>query len=157
MAKKKTQPSEDKKPPVVKVDPFIQQLAVALKSSEILERADRAAHLLSDRDAKENRLDDERKAAKAEISTMETEIRRLSAEVREKVTMRDVDCERQYHYDSKLVKDVRKDTGEVFFERGMTEVECQQQFDFEEGGGKKSGDVDEEFGGGDEGGGEAAE
>lgn len=143
MPKKKTPEQTDKTPPPIKIERFQQNLAVALKPTEVAERADRAAHLLADRDHLEAEFDEQRKHQKARIQSIETEMRRLSSEVREKVTYRDVDCERRFIYAEKLVRDVRTDNGETLMERPMSEQESQRQFDFE---GKKSGDVDDEFG-----------
>lgn len=149
--KKQTEKDDKKELPPVKIERFTQNLAVALRPAEIAERADRAAHLLADRDHLEAEFDEERKHQKAQIQKLETEMRRLSSEVREKVTYRDVDCERRFIYADKLVRDVRSDTGETLHERPMSEQESQRQFDFD----KKSGDVDDEFDTSD--GGEAAE
>lgn len=155
MARKKQtekKPDDTKDAPPVKIERFSQNLAVALKPAEIAERADRAAHLLADRDHLESEFDEQRKHQKAQIQKIETEMRRLSSEVREKVTYRDVECERRFVYADKMVRDVRTDNGETLMERPMSEQESQRQFDFE---GKKSGDVDDEFDTSD--GGEAAE
>lgn len=155
MARKKQSEEKTKEKneaPPVKIERFSQNLAVALKPAEIAERADRAAHLLADRDHLEAEFDEQRKHQKAQIQKLETEMRRLSSEVREKVSYRDVECERRFIYAEKIVRDVRSDTGEMLMERPMSEQESQRQFDFDE---KKSGDVDDEFDTSD--GGEAAE
>ncbi len=147
MARKKKSTEEkatEKGSPPVKIERFSQNLAVALKPAEIAERADRAAHLLADRDHLEAQFDEERKLQKNRVSSLETEMRRLSQEVREKLTYRDVECERRFDYASATVRDVRTDTGEALMERPMSEQEKQRQFDFDD---KKpgGGDVDDEF------------
>lgn len=147
MPRKKTpeeKPTEDKKEmPPIKIERFSQNLAVALKPTEIAERADRAAHLLADRDHLEAQFDEERKLQKNRVSSIENEMRRLSQEVREKLTYRDVDCERRFIYADKVVRDVRADSGETLMERPMSEQESQRQFDFDKKPG--GGDVDDEF------------
>jgi hypothetical protein len=146
MAKKKKAEPEKASPPV-KIERFAQSMMVALKPAEVAERADRAAHLIADRDHLRAEMKMAAKANRARIEELGTEMRRLSSEVREKVTYRDVACERQFHYNEKLVRDVRSDTGEVFAERAMTEQECQRQFEFPEGAPPgPAGDVDDEFG-----------
>lgn len=138
----------------VKVEPYVQQLACGLKREEVEERAQRAAHLLADRDNQEAKFDEERKAQKAVLQRIDNEIRSVSQEVREKVTYRDVKCERRYIYADGKVQDVRLDTGEVFAERAMSDAEKQRDL-FDDGDEKKpgaggaggaGGDVDDEFG-----------
>lgn len=128
----------------VKVEPFTQQLACALRREEVEERAQRAAFLLSDHDNREASFEEERKAQKAVLQRIENEIRAVSQEVREKVTYRDVPCERRFDYTKSLVLDVRLDTGEVVFERPMSDAEKQRDL-FDPPGGAAAADVDDEF------------
>lgn len=146
--KKKNDPAKGEPP--VRIERFSQQLTCALKREEIEERAQRAAHLLSDRDSKEAAFDEEKKTMKNELNKLDLQVRELSKEVREKVTMRDVNCERRFVYSEKVVRDVRLDTGETVFERPMTDTELQTAFDFDKkGDGSGGSDVDDEFGGDD--------
>jgi hypothetical protein len=153
MAKKKPQ---SEKPPEklelpVKIERFTQTLMVALKAHEVAERAERAAHLVSDQDHLKEEYKLIRDAHKTRLSELNTEHRKLSSEVREKVTMREVGCERHFIYATKVVRDIRADTGEVLMERPMSDVESQRELDFPDGGsapgsaGKSGGDVDDEF------------
>lgn len=126
----------------VKIEPFTQQLACALKREEVEERAQRAAHLLADHEKQEASFDEQRKEQKNVLLKIENEIRSVSQEVREKVTYRDVPCERRFDYQRSLVLDVRLDTGEVVYERPMSDAEKQRDL-FDPPGG--AGDVDDEF------------
>lgn len=130
----------------IKVENFARELKVVLKPEEVAERAERAAQLLADRDHAEAELKAHASNVKSRIATMESEMRHLSGEVRTKCTYRNVDCERRYLYDTGMVQEVRMDTGEVLSERAMTEREKQQDLPF--GGG--SGDIDDDFGEGEE-------
>lgn len=138
----------------VKIERFSQSLMVALKQGEIAERAERAAHLLSDRDYLKEEAKLASKARKARIEELDSEMRRLSSEVREKVTTRDVECERHFLYAEKIVRDVRTDTGEELHRRPLTEQECQMHFGFPDdpprGAGTGGGDLDGEFGEGEQ-------
>lgn len=143
-AKKKSPAAPAPGAPPVKVEPFTQQLACGLKREEIEDRAQKAAFLLSDRDNREASFDEERKAQKAVLQRIDNEIRAVSQEVREKVTYRDVACERRFIYAEAKVRDVRLDTGEVVFERPMSDAERQPGL-FDPKGGAGGGDVDDEF------------
>lgn len=75
---------------------------------------------------------------------MGLEIRSLLAEVREKVTYREVACERRFIYAERIVRDVRLDTGEPLTERPMSEQESQREL-FDGNPPPGGGDVDDEF------------
>lgn len=143
-SRKETTAAAPKAPPV-KIERFTQSLMVALKPAEIAERADRAAHLIADRDNLREEAKQANKERKTKIDGIGSEIRRLSSEVREKCCYREVPCERRFLYTEKLVRDVRSDTGDVLMERPMTEEESQRSLDFPDGGGGAAGDVDDEF------------
>lgn len=151
MAKKKQQskkpPAEQEQPK--KIDRFVQELACALGKEEIAQRADRAAHLHSDLDFAEEAFEVVRKEHRTKLSGIRSEIRRLSSEVREKLTTRAVSCERHFLYGDRRVKDIRTDTGEVIMDRAMTDEEGQRGFDFPDNSGSSGkaggGDVEDEF------------
>lgn len=69
-------------------------------------------------------------------------IRSLSNQVRTKATYRDVPCERVKDLRLKKIIEKRCDTGEVLFERALTEAECQAELDFPDA---KPGDLDADF------------
>lgn len=147
MAKKKPEPEEEKKSPPMKIESYVRELKVPLKREEVEERAERAAHLIGVRDLREDEIKEDMKRQKSALATIDGEIRSLSNQVRDKVAYRDVPCERQFHYDTGVVKEIRCDTGEVTFERPMTDAEKQRDlFD----GSKAAGDLDDEFSGEDE-------
>jgi hypothetical protein len=143
--KKSTKKAAPKKVATIKIEPFTQSLACALKREEIEEKAQRAAHLISDRDSREAVFKEERNAQKNQLEKLDTEIRSLSAEVREKVTFRDVSCERRYVYAQATVQDVRLDTGEILSERPMSDSEKQRELDFDKKPGAGGDDLDDEF------------
>jgi hypothetical protein len=141
----KTEP-ETPKPPPMKVEPYTTTLRVILSKEEIAERADRAAHLLADRDNKEKEQKDAQKHAKSLIDALETELRHVSAEVRARSTFNEVQCERRYLYAEGKVVSLRLDTGEILSTRPMAEHEKQQEMQFDgakdKGGGR---DLDDDF------------
>lgn len=120
-----------KAPHPMKIEPYSTNLKVALTAAEIADRADRAAQLLADRDAKEADVKAAQKHGKAMIEELDAEIRRLSSEVRNQSDYRSVDCERRYNYATSTVQDVRLDTGEVIAERGMSPNERQMELPFD--------------------------
>jgi len=137
MAKKKKEDEKEKSRR--KVEAFRQQLRVTLTTEEVASRADRAAHVLAERDQKEEEAKAAQKHLKSIIDNMEAEMRRLSNEVRDHATYQLVDCERVYDYETGRVSEIRKDTGESVNERAMTLEERQQELSF--------GDVEDEFSG----------
>jgi hypothetical protein len=149
---KKKQPAADKesaekKPTPIKIESFVRELKVSLKREEIEERAERAAHLVAQRDLREEEIKEDTKRQKSALATIDGEIRSLSNQVRDKITYKDVPCERRYLYDEKLVKEIRLDTLEVVHERAMTEGELQRDlFDATKG----ATDLDDEFSGEDD-------
>ncbi len=152
--KKKTEAAKgasSKSAPPVKIEPYMANLKCILTKDEVADRADRAAGLLQDRDAKEEDQKARAKAAKAEIDAVEAELRRVSNEVRTKATYQDVQCERRYVYDKSKVQEWRLDTGEMISERDMNEAEKQRELPFDDDGkgGAAGGitDLDDEFGG----------
>jgi len=66
-----------------------------------------------------------KKQANAQIEELEAEMHRLSLEVRDGGTYREVPCERRYIYRTGNVQEVRTDTGDVLSERAMTDRERQ--------------------------------
>jgi hypothetical protein len=147
VAKKKKPEAEketaEKKANPIKIESYVRELKVALKREEIEERAERAAHLVAQRDLREEEIKEDMKRQKSALATIDGEIRSLSNQVRDKVAYRDVPCERRYIYDLRMVKEIRLDNGETLFERPMTEAELQRDlFD-----NAKPGDLDDEFSG----------
>lgn len=153
MAAKKKKPTDNKRPEDIKREPFRQELQVVLNAAEVADRAQRAAHLLQDHDAKEAGFKAQAADNKLVLKRIGTQIRELSEEVRSGKTYRDVPCERIYNWTDGSVKDVRTDTGEVIRERGMTEAERQKSLPFPPP--ESSDDLDDEFGGGEPPAGEA--
>lgn len=137
MPKKK--PAESPMPPP-RVERFNKNLKVTLTPEEIADRADRAAQMLADHDSKEEEQKAAAKHAKGVLDSMSAEIRRLSNEVRTKSTYKGVECERIYDLVAKQIREIRKDTGEVIFERPMTESELQSELDFDKKDDEKKGD-----------------
>lgn len=115
----------------VKTEKLEKQLPVKLTEKEVAERADRAAHLFAECDAKEQAMKAAQKAAKAEIESLEAEHRRLSNEVRDKVTYRLVECEKNYYFRLNKVETTRMDTCETIEERPMLEHERQLEMKYE--------------------------
>lgn len=149
MPRKKTEkkPKESKSSavPPMKIEQYMSNLKVILTKEEIADRADRAAGLLQDRDTKEEEQKARAKAEKAVIESIESELRRVSNEVRTKATYQDVQCERRYVYDKSKVQEWRLDTGEMISERDMNETEKQRELPFDDGAG--GGSLDDEFSG----------
>lgn len=111
---------------------FTRSLRVDLSDSEVLDRSSRAARLVEERDAMEEALKDYSKHQKALIGEKDSEIRRLSSEVRSRTTYRATDCERVFDYARGNVVETRLDTGEQLNERAMVHEERQQELDLTE-------------------------
>ncbi len=140
--KKKT---EKTRPEDIKREPFRQKLQANLKPSEVTDRAQRAAHLVQDHDAKVETFKEQAAENKHALKRIGAELREVSEEVRSGKTWRDVACERIYNWTDGSVKDVRMDTGEAIAERAMSEAERQKSLPFDKP--ESSDDLDDEFGG----------
>lgn len=132
----------------IKREPFRQKLPVTLKPAELADRAQRAAHLIQDHDAKAEAFKAQAKENKVALDRIATEMRDTSRVVREGKEYRDVVCERIYNWTDGSVRDVRCDTGEVIAERAMSEAERQKSLPFPPP--ESSDDLDDEFEGDDE-------
>jgi hypothetical protein len=135
-AKKTDEDNTDK----VKTERFSRSLRITLTAEEVAERADRAAHVLGQRDQKEDDRKAANTAAKSQIEELEAELRRISSEVRDKATYGPVECERRYDYRLGRVVEVRTDTDETIHERAMTIEEKQLDLDIDQ---SRSGDEDD--------------
>jgi hypothetical protein len=142
-----TRKSKDDKAPKHRVEPFKQNLRVLLSDPEVADRASRAAHRVGDLEAKDADAKASAKAYKSEIDAIEAEVKRLSNEVRTRSTYKDVECERVYDLSANEIREIRTDTGEVFFHRAMSDAERQGELGFD-----AKDDLDDDFG---EGGGDA--
>lgn len=120
-----TQTTTTSATPDVKIVPFRRNLRVPLSDKEIAERAQRAAHLLSERDHKDEEMKAAAKHAKAQIAEVEAELRRVSGEIRDGATYKDVECQRRHNYRLGKIEEVRLDSLEVIAERAMTDQERQ--------------------------------
>ena len=127
MARKKT---ESRSKVTEERTPISRHLRCSLSDEEVAERADRAAHLLSQRDGLEEEMKSEAKSRKAVIERVEAEMRQASTEVRDHATYRDVDCVEVRDFKRGSVYVERLDTGECFDERAMTAEERQAPLDF---------------------------
>jgi hypothetical protein len=139
MAAKKKQ--EKQKEEDVKVENFRRHLAVVLTDDEVADRAQRSAQLLKERDHRELEFKEQAKANKQVIARMDGDLRELAAEVRERKTYQDVNCERRFNWTKGTVIEIRTDTGEQIDSRPMTEAEAQKALPLDE----EAGDVDDEF------------
>jgi hypothetical protein len=117
----KKQPFKD----AVRVEAFTRLCRVELTHLELADKADRAAHVLRERDGKEADRKAANTAAKSQIEELEAELRKLSGEVRDKATYKPVECERTYDFRIGTVREVRNDTREVLHQHAMTDAERQ--------------------------------
>jgi hypothetical protein len=134
----------------VKVERFQRNLRVKLTADELAERAQRAAHLLNDRDQKDEESKAAAKHAKAQIAEVEAELRRVSSEIRDGATYKEVACERRHNFRLGKIEEVRMDTHDVIAERAMTDRERQLDLGLDDpkvanGNGKKVGEISESF------------
>lgn len=114
------------------VEYFTKSLRCELTEPELLERSQTAARLVVTIDELDAAMKAEAKRRKAVIEEEEAKLRRISAEIRDKATFREIDCERTFDYRLGVVRDVRTDTGEVLNERAMTYSERQLELGIDE-------------------------
>lgn len=139
MAKTKAKPQAA---PDDKTETFTQSLKVQLTPAEVADRADRAAQMIAERDAKEEEQKAAAKHAKSVIESLDAEIRRLSNEVRTRSTYSPVECQREWRYGDGIFREVRNDTGEELINRRLTDAERQLNLPFAENGEGGYGDSD---------------
>lgn len=106
--------------------PFTRELKCALTREEVEERAQEAASILERRDQREADLKEESKRWKNEIAQLDLEHRYLSSEVRNRATVRAIECVRVFDFDLGKVHEVRTDTMETLHTRNMTDSERQR-------------------------------
>ena len=94
-----------------------------LTQDELLERSDRAAHLILEADTKQASLDNAKKQAKADLDRIDAEHRALSGHIRDRAEYRDVVCTETHDYRTWKITISRRDTGEVEDTRAMTLAE----------------------------------
>lgn len=136
--KKPEPPKESGKPkPMTKVEPFLRELTCELTDEEWGEVAKLAAEALAKHDSKVEEQKAAAEHAKAVIKDYAAELRRLSQQVRERSVRRPVACERTFDYEQRSVTDKRTDTGEVIYQRPMTDAESQVDLPFR--------DIDDDF------------
>lgn len=116
-----------------KVERFQRQLRCKLTEREMSERSKRAAHLVSELDEKEAARKAANDLAKAQMGELDAELHRISAEVRDESTQRDVRCERVFFFRTGNVVERRMDTGETISERAMSDWERQQELPLDDG------------------------
>lgn len=114
----------------VRVENTSRTLSCALSPPELAARADRAARLLAQRDARDEEAKAAQKHAKAQIAELESEMRRLSAEIRDRAAFRPVDCEVRFDYRRGVVETFRMDTRKVIDARAMTGSERQTAINY---------------------------
>jgi hypothetical protein len=134
--------------PKEKRERFERHLRVILTKVQVEEYADRAAHLLSEMDDREESLKVAAKQAKAEIESLAARMRELSGYVRDKAKYQDVECERVFDYARGTVTETRSDTGEQLSERAMTDAERQLALDLDKDDDAERG-LDDDFEGSD--------
>jgi hypothetical protein len=110
-----------------KIERFERNLRVELNEQEIAERANRAAHLVAEREQKEDDRKASNKQMAAQTAELDAELRKVSTEVRDRATYRPIQCERAFIYRTGNVTERRLDTGKVLSERPMSDRERQQE------------------------------
>lgn len=101
------------------------KLFCKLTEEEANERARSAATILGRRDEIEQKLKAEQATGKANVKTLEQELRQLSTAAREKQELRDVECVWQRDDASWQMNLVRTDTYEIIESRPQTTEERQ--------------------------------
>jgi hypothetical protein len=115
------------KPVDVKIERAVRVLKCQLTPEEVRERADLAARFVEQRDQKEAEAKTASSHLKSQIKQIDADLRKVSAEVRDRATFRDVELEIHFDYRRAIVVTHRTDTGEVIGERPMLEHERQKE------------------------------
>lgn len=113
----------------VKIVPFTRSLPCPLTPEEKIQRGEESARLGDVVEAKEAELKRHKALAKAQIDELKGRKRQLESELNLGHAMRDIGCEERHIYRTRIVQEVRLDTGAVIGERPMTELELQLEFD----------------------------
>lgn len=123
MARKVATKKNGKNGTKAKGRPVTVRAKVALSETEVAERSERMATVLSEVESQRDALKEYAKAERLEIKEKETEIRDLREAVLHHEEEREVQAE-EFLRGSQIVT-VRNDTGQVVSERGATDVDKQ--------------------------------
>jgi hypothetical protein len=118
---------ENPKEDDLKIVGYSSRLTVKLTPEEQHQRAQASGHLFAKRDNFETKLKNWVSQQKAHLKEMDRELRALNAALRDGSEEQDVKCERRYNYTTRLVTEVRLDTGEVLSSRPMNGAESQKE------------------------------
>lgn len=117
----------DKHAPDVKIERFRQNMRCELTNEELNEKARQVARKLSEKALRVEAAKSATAHLKAEIKQIDAELSRLSQEINDGATYREVDCERHFKYRVGNVVEIRMDTNEQTFERPMNASERQPE------------------------------
>lgn len=116
----------------VKHTPEMNSLPVKLTTEEIAQAAKDLASALQQLES----IEIEKKAVvkdyNSQLDNIKKTIHRLMTHVKNGVEYRPVECDLQFHIGKVLAILVRNDTGEIVWDRPMTDEEKQMQIEFEE-------------------------
>jgi len=124
-SKPKAKSATDKQQPDTKIERFRQNMRCELSSDELNDKAKQVAHKLSEKALRVEAAKSATAHLKAEIKQIDAEISRLSQEINDGATFREVDCERHFKYRVGSVVEYRMDTNTQTFERAMNASERQ--------------------------------
>lgn len=130
MAKAKSS-TDPKKKPAKKVADLSAPLSCVLTPEEYVDRSQKLAIALSDREDHEHHVKAVKEDLKAKESALASRISNLGGVVRNKAEIRDVPVERWQHFDIGVVREIRTDTGEVISERPLRMEERQELMQLE--------------------------
>lgn len=107
----------------------VQLLPVKLTTDELLERGQQLAQVEQSLSDHERHADSVKKDLTAKRTSLQAERSRLSRIVTDKAEQRDVRVTVTVDYDERELTQMRNDTGEVVYRRGLRAEELQEAFD----------------------------
>lgn len=126
--KAKTGPAaSETRAPDTKIERFRQNMRCELSGDELNEKARQVARKISEKALRVEAAKSATAHLKAEIKQIDAELSRLSQEINDGATYREVDCERHFRYRVGSVVEIRVDTNEQTFERPMNASERQPE------------------------------
>ena len=102
-------------------------LPCKLTNEELLDYGDQMARVQQDINAEEDRQKSAKEELKSRMAKLESQRSELANKVARKEEYRDVEVETTINYEAETYSKIRLDTGEVLFQREITEEERQME------------------------------
>jgi len=117
-----------------KLDPVIKSLPCKLTQDELLICGNDLASVIQDIKMEEDEQVNIKSEMKARLTELESRKTQLAIKLTRKEEWRPVEIERKLDFEDGKYREIRADTGEVIFEREISDDECQEKLIIDDAG-----------------------